>query len=98
MLYTAVTITAFTLQSPDWSEQQWSAHIAAELGGKAEVTLADDSRCDVLTETHAWEVEWGQNWKSGPGQAILYGVLTERKPGVILLLKRGEDNKRFVLR
>lgn len=86
------------VQSSDWNERQWSDHLAQQLGGTSEVRLADDSRCDILTDDYVYEVEWADKWKEAPSQAILYGGLTNRKPAVILLLKQGQDNKRSILR
>ena len=81
-----------------WNEVAWSKHIAAEMGGIAEYVCADGSRCDVLTDTHAVEIEWATKWKESIGQAVLYGVLTNRKPAVILLVRNKRDERRFILR
>ena len=41
------------------TEAYYQKIFAKAVGGKQEVTLADKTRCDVLTETHAVEVEFG---------------------------------------
>ena len=90
---------ALLLQDPStWNEVKWSAYIANEMGARAEYACADGSRCDILTDELAYEVEWAKKWKEAPGQAILYGVLTNRKPAVLLLVKNRNEERRFILR
>ena len=81
---------------PNDHEPAWSKYIAAQCGGIAEYRTIDGSRCDVLTEGFAAEVEWVKKWKESIGQALLYGLLTARKPKVILLL-RGHDHEQLYL-
>tara|TARA_R110000824_G_scaffold323606_1_gene510536 strand:+ start:284 stop:676 length:393 start_codon:yes stop_codon:yes gene_type:complete len=71
-------------------ETEWSKWLAIKMGGKAEARTFCGARCDVLTDTHAWEVEWMKKYNEAPGQAILYAALFNKKPGIILLSK-GED-------
>lgn len=42
---------------------------AKKNGGKTEVVLPDKTRCDVVTATHAVEVEFASKWCEGLGQA-----------------------------
>lgn len=81
---------------PTDHEPAWSKYIAAQRGGIAEYRTIDGSRCDVLTEEFAAEVEWVKKWKESIGQALLYGLLTGRKPKVILLL-RGHSHEQLYL-
>ena len=50
-------------------------------GGQLEVRLEDATRVDLLTDTHAIEIEHAQNWKEAIGQALHYARLTDNKPG-----------------
>jgi len=87
------------LQDPShWNEGQWSAHIANEIDGVTEYVCIDGSRCDILTEKSAYEVEWSSKWKEAPAQAVLYGALTNRDPVVLLLVRNREKEKRYILR
>jgi hypothetical protein len=79
------------LQDPStWNEVQWSAFIAAEIGGKTEVRTPDGSRADIVANGIAWEVEFCtkkypyKHWAS-PAQATFYAAALNLKPGVILL-------------
>lgn len=53
--------------------------------GLSEVTLDDRTRVDCLEDSVAWEVDRGANWKEAVGQALHYGRMTQRRPGVLLL-------------
>lgn len=61
-------------------------------------TAWDRSRVDLLTATHAIEVEWAYKWKEAVGQSLYYSILYDKKPGIILLRKRGDDDERFIYR
>jgi hypothetical protein len=65
-----------------------------------EVVMPDGSRADLVTETHAIEVEWASKWKESISQATLYSIWTSKKPAVILLIGKdsAEAEKVAVLR
>lgn len=65
---------------------------------QSEVRLWDKTRCDLLSATHAYEVDWAHNFAEGVGQALYYGKITERKPGLILLVKDLDKEQRFIYR
>lgn len=90
--------STITRPAPSDRETKWSAWIAQEYHGKAEARTLDGSRVDVLTDSDAWEVEWSSKWKEAPGQAILYGAMTDRRPGVLLLLKGEPNDEKNALR
>ena len=68
-------------------ETEWSKWLAEQMDGKAEARTFCGARCDILTDTHAWEVEWIYKYNQAPGQALLYAALFNKKPGIILLSK-----------
>ena len=50
-----------------WYQVKWcEAH-----KGQVEVALADGTRCDCLTDTHAIEFEFGNNWAEAVGQSAI---------------------------
>ena len=79
-------------------EPAWSKYLAWKWGGESEYRTVDGSRVDVLTDDMAWEVEWCKKWKESVGQALFYGVVTGRKPGVVLLLRRKPGEALYFLR
>lgn len=62
--------------------------------GKMEYVLDDSTRVDCLTSEYAVEVDWAHKWAEGVGQAQYYARETRRKPGLLLIVDKGEE--RFV--
>lgn len=63
-----------------------------------EYRLWDGTRVDLLTATHAIEVDWAPKWAEGIGQALYYAQLTGKKPAVLLLISDMRKEKQFVYR
>lgn len=60
--------------------------ISGKLGGETEKRV-ENGRVDIVTNTHAIEVEWASNWKHSIGQALWYAMQTNKKPGIVLIMK-----------
>jgi len=84
--------------SSDANELEWTKYIAESKNGTHQYVCPDQSRVDVLTDEYAYEVEWVNKWKEAPAQAILYGMLTNKKPAVILLMRGNKTEKIYYLR
>ena len=69
-----------------------SRHFA---GYRVEAQLWDRTRVDLLGD-YAVEVDWAPKWAEGIGQALYYSLVTGKPPGVVLLMKKGDE--RFVYR
>jgi len=65
-------------------------------GGKVEVRMPDDTRCDVVTKTHAIEAEWAYKWYEGVGQALWYSFQTNKKAGIVMILRNEKDRKYLI--
>jgi hypothetical protein len=75
-----------------WYQQKWcETH-----NGQVEVALPDGTRCDCLTDTHAIEFEFGNNWAEAVGQSAYYSLQTKKKPGVVLILENSKDRKYWI--
>lgn len=85
------------ISSPLISEPQITQQIARHYKCRAEVVYVDGSRCDIVTDIRAVEVEWLVKWPESIGQAIHYGRMLRRRPAVIWLRRSGDD-VRLVLR
>ena len=83
---------------PTDRETEWSKWLAIKMKGEAEARTFCGARCDVLTDTHAWEVEWVGKYKEAPGQALLYASLFNKKPGIILLAEGRVKDDVYYLR
>lgn len=65
----------------------------AKFGGELEVRLQEGSRVDLLTETHAFEVEKSEKWKEVIGHALHYALLTDRQAGIVLIMDKPSSHK-----
>ncbi|MDA3971626.1 MAG: hypothetical protein PF442_09775 [Desulfobulbaceae bacterium] len=63
-------------------QEQW----CAEQRGTAEVVLADHTRADCITATHAIEFDFGKKWAEAIGQSLYYSLQTGKRAGVVLIL------------
>ena len=58
--------------------------------------MPDGTRCDCLTDTHAIEFDFGNNWAESIGQSAHYSLQTKKKPGVVLILEKIKDRKYWI--
>jgi len=80
-------------QHPEsWYQQRW----CDAQGGETEVILADRTRCDCLTASHAIEFDFGNKWAESIGQALYYSIQTGRRAGVVLILEKDSDRKYWI--
>jgi hypothetical protein len=98
--FAAVTSAAQKVGVRKKHEVDHAKDIAKAIGGEVEHRLPDGSRVDILTDEIAWEVDWCRTgkWAEGCGQAIFYGLATNRKPGLILLMRDPDRERRYYLR
>ena len=45
-----------------------------------EVVMKDGTRCDILTATHAIEVDFAKKWAEAIGQSLNYAMQTGKRP------------------
>lgn len=93
-------LLALVLSAPagEVQEVQRLAQTERWAGAKLEVRLWDDTRVDLLTDTHAIEADWPHKWAEAVGQALYYAQVTGKKPGIILLVKDLKAESRYVYR
>ena len=70
-----------------WYKNKW----CSEHNGVTEKTLADKTRCDCVTETHAAEADYGKKWAKAIGQSLHYAAVEGKKPGIILIIENEEE-------
>jgi len=80
------------------TEAEEVERLAPKYEAETEVRLWDGTRCDMMTATHAIEVDWASKWAEAIGQALYYADVTGKKPGVILLVKDPREEARFIYR
>ena len=79
--------------TPDTPDILYSEHdhVRFHCKGIIEYTLADKTRVDCLTMTHAYEYGYTEKWAESVGQALHYARMTGRIAGVVLIKKRSGD-------
>lgn len=65
--------------------------------GEQEHRLTDGTRIDCLTTEYAVEVEYAAKWAEAIGQSLFYARMTDRKPGIVLIMRERGD-ERFLKR
>jgi hypothetical protein len=66
-------------------------------GGHGEVRMRDGTRADIITASHAIEVDFAEKWAESIGQSLHYAGLRRLKAGVLLIVDE-EDDVRYLKR
>jgi len=73
------------------SEADYRDHICGAAGWQMEVRLPNGTRADCVSETHAIEIDFSNHWAEALGQSLNYAAETDKRPGIILVCKRGTE-------
>jgi hypothetical protein len=79
-----------------FSEKHYQEKWCTEQGGKSEVVLADQTRADCITGTHAIEFDFGKKWAEAIGQSLYYSLQTGKRGGIVLILDGPKDQKYWI--
>lgn len=94
-LLSLVWLLVFPLVLP-LSAQRYEADYAdliqRELGGRREVAITS-GYVDLLNSDYAIEIEFANKWKQAIGQALWYGLQTNRQAGIVLIKRSPKENK-----
>jgi hypothetical protein len=77
-------------------ESYYQNQFAQKIGGQTEVTAGDGTICDILTTTHAIEVDFAHKWGEAIGQSLNYGFQFNRRAGIVLILEKPSDQKHLI--
>ena len=77
-------------------EKHYQKVYAEQVGGQVEVTAPDGSRCDILTEDLAIEADFADKWAEAIGQSLNYGFQFNRKPAILLIMEKKEDERHYI--
>ena len=97
ILVTLLLVATSPLQGRDYYEVYYQNLWHSLSGGQTEVVFEDRTRCDILTETHAIEVDFADKWAEAVGQAAHYATLTGKRAGILLIIEDASDFK-YLLR
>lgn len=88
LLLTLLLTLSLRAQPESWYIEQ----IAYQMKGHTEVSV-DNGRIDIVTVTHAIEVERAYNWKHAIGQCLWYALQKNLSPGIVLIVLDEDDWK-----
>lgn len=84
-------VLSLSLQAKN--ERYYQKLFCDKVGGKIEYRLPDYTRIDCLTRTHAIEVKYPREYLDALGQSIHYSIMTNKKAGIYLIIKKKSDFK-----
>ena len=74
-------------------EIDYQSHWCNKHKGVLEYHLSDGTRVDCLTSEYAVEVEYARKWAEAIGQALFYAKMTDKKPGIVLIMNEKGDER-----
>ena len=95
-LLTTFTFLLLTATASALPEKHYQAIAAKALDGQTEVTMGDRTRCDIVTATHAIEVDWSKKWAEAIGQSLNYLFQTNLRAGIILIMDTPTDTREAI--
>lgn len=63
--------------------------------GVMEYQLSDKTRVDCVTKNYAVEFDFAPKWAEAVGQSLYYGIMTNKKPAVVLIIEKPSDWKYY---
>jgi ribosomal protein S13 len=79
-----------------FTESDWQVAFNSKVThGKLEVETPN-GRIDILTDTHAVEVDHARNYRAGIKQALQYSAETKKQPGLALIMDGNQDTIQVV--
>jgi len=79
-------------------EKYYQKIFCNKINGILEYTLKDKSRVDCLTSTYAIEVDFSNKWAESIGQSLFYGIETNKKPAVLLIMEQNKKDIQYIKR
>ena len=100
ILISIVIIGNLSLIKPveNYKESDYQTIFLEYVNGHEEVVLDDRSRVDIITNEHAIEIDYANKWAEAVGQSLFYALKTNKKPGIVLILKDNKNNNNYIKR
>ena len=64
--------------------------------GKVDVVMEDGGIADCITEEFAAEIDFAPNWKEAVAQSVIYAIMADKKPAVVLIIENPERELRYL--
>lgn len=80
-----------------YPEKYYQSEYAKTLSNaETEVVAPEGPRCDILTNTHAIEVDFANKWGEAIGQSLNYALQFNKRAGILLILENPSDYKYYI--
>lgn len=97
--FTLVILPAFAQsKSHLYLEKDYQSAWCKANGGSLEVVLADRARVDCVTPDYAIEFDFAKKWGESIGQALYYGSVLNKQPGIVLIMEDGYKDQKYLNR
>ena len=87
LLFISIDSKAYEYQNEDFHVRVWCKN------GIVEYINYDRTRTDCLTSSHAIEFDFGRKYAESLGQSLHYGIMTNKKSGIVLIMTKDSDTK-----
>ena len=91
----AINATMAMAFERDYQQVWCDAH-----GGEVEVVLRDRTRVDCVVDmdgvAYAIEFDFAKKWAEAIGQALYYGRMMNREPGIVLIVEDFNKDKKYI--
>jgi len=92
-------LTASLLQAKHLhKEKYYQKIVCSKFNGVFEYKLRDKTRIDCLTSTYAIEVDFANKFYEAIGQSLYYGLMTNHRPGIVLILENPKKDIKYLQR
>lgn len=81
-----------------YSEQTYQHYWCNKYGGVTEFRLPDNTRVDCLLKDYAIEFDFASKWGEAIGQSLYYGLNTNKKAGVVLIMEDLKKDNKYLMR
>lgn len=79
-------------------ESEYQSLWCKENNGVTEYVLDDKARVDCLTDEYAIEFDFANKWAESIGQSLYYGLKTNKKAGIVLIIEDRNKVDRYIKR
>ena len=74
-------------------EKCYQIFFAQQVNGSTEVLMPDSTRCDILTEDLAIEVDFAYKWAEAIGQSLHYAKMMNRQAAIVIIFNKKNDHQ-----
>ena len=98
LLLLVMLLAQFAYAKHIHQEKEYQKIWCQKAGGITEFRNPDNTRVDCLTDNYAIEFDFAEKWAESIGQALYYGLLTNKNSGIVLISENGKKDLPYIKR